>query len=162
MELLYFSYLLRCLSTYQDLSNYLFNYDIREQSPCGILQALRDETLNDPRDRIEIAQSHAFYRPSLLGQAENNTITAKNNWKKQPVQIIQHGATRYILYIYRYCNKWIFSNNWHTCGFEPFRNFLIKLRGKVGCRGRKFVQWVLRLFLVTYMALRTYRSCCGI
>lgn len=51
----------------------------REQRPCGILQALRDETLNDPRDRIEIAQSHAFYRPSLLGQVENNTITAKNN-----------------------------------------------------------------------------------
>lgn len=40
----------------------------RELSTKGILQALRDETLNDPRDRIEIAQSHAFYRPSLLGQ----------------------------------------------------------------------------------------------
>ncbi|KAJ0258301.1 Glycerol-3-phosphate dehydrogenase [Hirschfeldia incana] len=38
----------------------------REQSTRAILQALRDETLNDPRDRIEIAQSHAFYRPSLL------------------------------------------------------------------------------------------------
>ncbi|XP_060183545.1 probable glycerol-3-phosphate dehydrogenase [NAD(+)] 1, cytosolic [Lycium barbarum] len=40
----------------------------REQGPLAILQALRDENLNDPRDRIEIAQSHAFYRPSLLGQ----------------------------------------------------------------------------------------------
>ncbi|GMJ02348.1 hypothetical protein like AT2G41540 [Hibiscus trionum] len=40
----------------------------REKSTQDILQALRDETLNDPRDRIEIAQSHAFYRPSLLGQ----------------------------------------------------------------------------------------------
>lgn len=40
----------------------------REQSSQAILQALRDETLNDPRERIEIAQSHAFYRPSLLGQ----------------------------------------------------------------------------------------------
>ncbi|KAG5555766.1 hypothetical protein RHGRI_006420 [Rhododendron griersonianum] len=40
----------------------------REQKPQAILQALRDETLNDPRDRIEIAQTHAFYRPSLLGQ----------------------------------------------------------------------------------------------
>ncbi|XP_047323859.1 probable glycerol-3-phosphate dehydrogenase [NAD(+)] 1, cytosolic [Impatiens glandulifera] len=40
----------------------------REQKPHAILQALRDETLNDPRDRIEIAQSQAFYRPSLLGQ----------------------------------------------------------------------------------------------
>ena len=40
----------------------------RELSTEGILQALRDETMNDPRDRIEIAQSHAFYRPSLLGQ----------------------------------------------------------------------------------------------
>ncbi|KAG9130065.1 hypothetical protein Leryth_012821 [Lithospermum erythrorhizon] len=40
----------------------------REQETWGILQALRDENLNDPRDRIEIAQSHAFYRPSLLGE----------------------------------------------------------------------------------------------
>ncbi|KAJ7982276.1 Glycerol-3-phosphate dehydrogenase [NAD(+)] [Quillaja saponaria] len=40
----------------------------REFPPQAILQALRDETLNDPRDRIEIAQSHVFYRPSLLGQ----------------------------------------------------------------------------------------------
>ncbi|GAB4843888.1 Glycerol-3-phosphate dehydrogenase [NAD(+)] gpdhc1, cytosolic [Ancistrocladus abbreviatus] len=38
----------------------------REQSSEAILQALRDENLNDPRDRIEIAQSHAFYRPCLL------------------------------------------------------------------------------------------------
>ncbi|KAL9275748.1 putative glycerol-3-phosphate dehydrogenase [NAD(+)] 1, cytosolic [Drosera capensis] len=40
----------------------------REQQSEAILQALRDEHLNDPRDRIEIAQSHSFYRPSLLGQ----------------------------------------------------------------------------------------------
>ncbi|CAL1385718.1 unnamed protein product [Linum trigynum] len=40
----------------------------RERSCEAILQALRDETLNDPRERIEIAQTHAFYRPSLLGQ----------------------------------------------------------------------------------------------
>ncbi|OVA12935.1 Glycerol-3-phosphate dehydrogenase [Macleaya cordata] len=40
----------------------------RELSSEGILQALRDETMNDPRDRIEIAQSHAFYRASLLGK----------------------------------------------------------------------------------------------
>ncbi|KAL3632508.1 hypothetical protein CASFOL_025492 [Castilleja foliolosa] len=39
----------------------------REQGVEAILQALRDENLNDPRDRIEIAQTHAFYRPSLLG-----------------------------------------------------------------------------------------------
>ncbi|MCI50400.1 glycerol-3-phosphate dehydrogenase, partial [Trifolium medium] len=39
------------------------------ESPVqAILQALRDETMNDPRDRIKIAQSHVFYRPSLLGQ----------------------------------------------------------------------------------------------
>ncbi|KAK3446640.1 hypothetical protein EUGRSUZ_A02311 [Eucalyptus grandis] len=41
---------------------------VREEPARAILQALRDETLNDPRERIEIAQSHAFYRPSLLGQ----------------------------------------------------------------------------------------------
>ncbi|CAJ1957990.1 unnamed protein product [Sphenostylis stenocarpa] len=40
----------------------------REYPAQAILQALRDETMNDPRDRIEIAQSHVFYRPSLLGQ----------------------------------------------------------------------------------------------
>ncbi|XP_074274899.1 putative glycerol-3-phosphate dehydrogenase [NAD(+)] 1, cytosolic [Silene latifolia] len=40
----------------------------REFSSEAILQALRDETTNDPRERIEIAQSHAFYIPSLLGQ----------------------------------------------------------------------------------------------
>ncbi|KNA11457.1 hypothetical protein SOVF_134190 [Spinacia oleracea] len=40
----------------------------REQSSEAILQALRDENMNDPRDRIEIAQSHAFYMPSLLGK----------------------------------------------------------------------------------------------
>ncbi|KAL2234143.1 probable glycerol-3-phosphate dehydrogenase [NAD(+)] 1, cytosolic [Sesamum indicum] len=39
---------------------------MRELSCKGILQALRDETMNDPRERIEIAQRHAIYRPSLL------------------------------------------------------------------------------------------------
>ncbi|KAH6759786.1 6-phosphogluconate dehydrogenase family protein [Perilla frutescens var. hirtella] len=39
---------------------------VREMGSEGILQALRDETMNDPRERIEIAQSHAIYRPSLL------------------------------------------------------------------------------------------------
>ncbi|XP_054800255.1 glycerol-3-phosphate dehydrogenase [NAD(+)] GPDHC1, cytosolic isoform X3 [Prosopis cineraria] len=41
---------------------------LREESSQAILEALRDENLNDPRERIEIAQSHDFYRPSLLGQ----------------------------------------------------------------------------------------------
>ncbi|KAJ6414412.1 hypothetical protein OIU84_003415 [Salix udensis] len=40
----------------------------REFTVPAILQALRDETMNDPRDRIEIAQTRVFYRPSLLGQ----------------------------------------------------------------------------------------------
>ncbi|XP_078159008.1 6-phosphogluconate dehydrogenase family protein [Carex rostrata] len=40
----------------------------RELLPKDILQALRDETVTDPRERIEMAQSHAFYRPSLLGK----------------------------------------------------------------------------------------------
>lgn len=42
----------------------------RDSSTHAILQALRDETMHDPRERIEIAQSHAFYRPSLLGQSQ--------------------------------------------------------------------------------------------
>ncbi|PON39727.1 Glycerol-3-phosphate dehydrogenase, NAD-dependent [Trema orientale] len=40
----------------------------REFSSQAILQVLRDETMNDPRERIQIAQTHVFYRPSLLGQ----------------------------------------------------------------------------------------------
>ncbi|KAK4476633.1 hypothetical protein RD792_015794 [Penstemon davidsonii] len=39
---------------------------VREVSSNGILEALRDETMNDPRERIEIAQSQAIYKPSLL------------------------------------------------------------------------------------------------
>lgn len=39
---------------------------LREVSCEGILEALRDETMNDPRERIEMAQSHTVYRPSLL------------------------------------------------------------------------------------------------
>jgi glycerol-3-phosphate dehydrogenase (NAD+) len=31
-----------------------------------ILQDLRDETMNDPHGRIAMAQSHVFYRRSLL------------------------------------------------------------------------------------------------
>ncbi|KAJ8646300.1 hypothetical protein MRB53_008048 [Persea americana] len=46
----------------------------REFLSEGILQAIRDETMNDPRDRIEIAQSHPFYRPTLLGQPCGNLI----------------------------------------------------------------------------------------
>lgn len=47
----------------------LYTILITRDCPCqAILQALRDETMNDPRERIEIAQSHAFYIPSLLGQ----------------------------------------------------------------------------------------------
>lgn len=41
----------------------------REVSVQTILQALRDETMNDPRERIEIAQSRAFYRPSVLSNS---------------------------------------------------------------------------------------------
>ncbi|URD77957.1 NAD-dependent glycerol-3-phosphate dehydrogenase C-terminus [Musa troglodytarum] len=47
----------------------LYRILIRRECPSqAILQALQDETMNDPRERIELAQSHAFYRPSLLGQ----------------------------------------------------------------------------------------------
>lgn len=47
----------------------LYKILIKRELPIqGILQTLRDETMHDPRERIEIAQSHAFYRPSLLGR----------------------------------------------------------------------------------------------
>lgn len=42
----------------------------REFPPQAILEALRDETMHDPRERIEIAQTHAFYRPFLLGKQQ--------------------------------------------------------------------------------------------
>ncbi|KAG6425726.1 hypothetical protein SASPL_109929 [Salvia splendens] len=49
---------------------FLLSYDtlpLKAELVCeGILQALRDETMNDPRERIEIGQRHAIYRPSLL------------------------------------------------------------------------------------------------
>jgi len=45
-----------------------FAFSREHSSSEAILQALRDENQNDPRERIEIAQSHAFYMPSLLGQ----------------------------------------------------------------------------------------------
>ncbi|KAK3025263.1 hypothetical protein RJ639_044505 [Escallonia herrerae] len=48
---------------------------VREFSSDAILLALRDETLNDPRDRIEIAQSHVFYRPSVLGRQPSSAGT---------------------------------------------------------------------------------------
>ncbi|XWS74718.1 hypothetical protein CRYUN_Cryun01aG0021900 [Craigia yunnanensis] len=47
----------------------LYKILIRREFPLqAILEALRDETMYDPKDRIEIAQTHVFYRPSLLGQ----------------------------------------------------------------------------------------------
>lgn len=46
----------------------LYSILITRDAPSqAILQALRDETMNDPRERIEIAHSRAFYIPSLLG-----------------------------------------------------------------------------------------------
>eukprot|EP00249_Psilotum_nudum_P007172 c20366_g1_i1 orf=205-1653(+) len=43
----------------------------REASPKAILQALRDETMYDPRERIAVAQSRVFYKPSLLGKCND-------------------------------------------------------------------------------------------
>jgi glycerol-3-phosphate dehydrogenase (NAD+) len=40
--------------------------NFRELSTEAILQAIRDESMYDPRERIEIAQSHSLYRPTLL------------------------------------------------------------------------------------------------
>lgn len=42
----------------------------REVGPQAILQALRDETLYDPRERIEVVRSISFYKPSLLGNSK--------------------------------------------------------------------------------------------
>lgn len=39
----------------------------RELTTNSILQAIRDESMYDPRERIEMAQRQSLYRPSLLG-----------------------------------------------------------------------------------------------
>ncbi|RCV35004.1 hypothetical protein SETIT_7G204100v2 [Setaria italica] len=50
------------------LHNWRIDSVLEEELPArDILQALRDETMKDPRERIEMVQSHAF-RPSLLGK----------------------------------------------------------------------------------------------
>ncbi|XP_066309829.1 probable glycerol-3-phosphate dehydrogenase [NAD(+)] 2, cytosolic isoform X2 [Miscanthus floridulus] len=43
----------------------------RDRPADSILQAIRDETMYDPRERIEMAQGHSLYRPSLLGQPKD-------------------------------------------------------------------------------------------
>uniref|UniRef100_R7WB20 Glycerol-3-phosphate dehydrogenase (NAD(P)+) n=1 Tax=Aegilops tauschii TaxID=37682 RepID=R7WB20_AEGTA len=39
----------------------------RELGTSSILEAIRDESMSDPRERIEMAQRQSLYRPSLLG-----------------------------------------------------------------------------------------------
>lgn len=47
----------------------LYNILIKRELPTqSILQTLRDESMYDPRERIEMAHNHTLYRPSLLGQ----------------------------------------------------------------------------------------------
>ncbi|GJN17434.1 hypothetical protein PR202_gb04497 [Eleusine coracana subsp. coracana] len=49
----------------------LYKILIKRELPAdSILQAIRDETMYDPRERIEMAQGHSLYRPSLLGQSK--------------------------------------------------------------------------------------------
>ncbi|CAN6703268.1 unnamed protein product [Malus baccata var. baccata] len=60
---------------------------IREFPPQAILQALRDETMNDPRDLIAIAQTHAFYRPSLLDdEVPEEEKEVRENKENEPQQ----------------------------------------------------------------------------
>jgi len=49
--------------------NYFFSFFFvcRELATDSILQAIRDESMYDPRERIEMAQRQSLYRPSLLG-----------------------------------------------------------------------------------------------
>ena len=44
-----------------------FFFVCRELATDSILQAIRDESMYDPRERIEMAQRQSLYRPSLLG-----------------------------------------------------------------------------------------------
>uniref|UniRef100_B6TIZ1 Glycerol-3-phosphate dehydrogenase [NAD(+)] n=1 Tax=Zea mays TaxID=4577 RepID=B6TIZ1_MAIZE len=48
---------------------------MRDRPADSILQAIRDETMYDPRERIEMAQGHSLYRPSLLGQPKRDVKT---------------------------------------------------------------------------------------
>uniref|UniRef100_A0ACD5T900 Uncharacterized protein n=1 Tax=Avena sativa TaxID=4498 RepID=A0ACD5T900_AVESA len=45
----------------------------REVGTNSILQAIRDESMYDPRERIEMAQRQSLYRPSLLGLPKGDT-----------------------------------------------------------------------------------------
>jgi len=48
-------------------SYFIFFFVCRELATDSILQAIRDESMYDPRERIEMAQRQSLYRPSLLG-----------------------------------------------------------------------------------------------
>jgi glycerol-3-phosphate dehydrogenase (NAD+) len=43
------------------------HFTCRELATDSILQAIRDESMYDPRERIEMSQRQCLYRPSLLG-----------------------------------------------------------------------------------------------
>ena len=49
------------------ISFFSFFFVCRELATDSILQAIRDESMYDPRERIEMAQRQSLYRPSLLG-----------------------------------------------------------------------------------------------
>lgn len=45
----------------------------RDLPPDGILDALRDENMYDPRQRIEIVSDKSYYMPQLLSVANAKT-----------------------------------------------------------------------------------------
>lgn len=67
----------------------------RDLSTASILQALRDESMYDPRDRIEMAQSHALYRPSLLGQP----WASSNFFKEALIALVMWACWHWCIYI---------------------------------------------------------------
>ena len=66
----------------------------RELPARDILRALRDETMNDPRERIEMAQSHAFYRPSLLGKplSSYSCILVEHKRRREEINSPSYGS----------------------------------------------------------------------
>jgi hypothetical protein len=53
--------------------NLFTSHTCRDLGTNSILQAIRDESMYDPRERIEMAQRQSLYRPSLLGLPKGDT-----------------------------------------------------------------------------------------
>uniref|UniRef100_A0A0E0PPE8 Glycerol-3-phosphate dehydrogenase [NAD(+)] n=1 Tax=Oryza rufipogon TaxID=4529 RepID=A0A0E0PPE8_ORYRU len=56
----------------------------RELATDSILQAIRDESMYDPRERIEMSQRQCLYRPSLLGLPKDSLMYSLHSGPQDP------------------------------------------------------------------------------